>query len=227
MSSIYAVVTCGCKDASKIDTIRAHVFRIVNQSEFLLFSFRESYGLLIKSKVNVFWKQDHSLQHVSLGQKKYAVGTLAYWNIILILVCIIIVISTIAASAKRTKWMSQSKSGFKDVVDTWLWAPPTPTESCELASHQYIVHYDISCLYWYVLNGAGTNILENRLSKLILLLQNCFFFSLRMSVHHGMYCTVDSCCWIKVQYQFFGLWKQLYGKFFQFMISILFPLMYW
>ena len=70
MSSIYAVVTCGCKDASKIDVTRAHVFRIVNQSEFLLFSFRESYGLLIKSKVNVFWKQDHSLQHVSLGQKK-------------------------------------------------------------------------------------------------------------------------------------------------------------
>ena len=65
---------------------------------------------------------------------------------------VISVISMITVSAKRTKWMSQSQSGFKDIVDTWLWAPPTPTESCELASHQYIVHYDISFSYLDVLD---------------------------------------------------------------------------
>ena len=172
------VVTCGCKHTSKIDTTRAHVFRIDNQSELLLFSFRKSYGLLIESKVNVFWRQDHSLQYVSLGQKKYAVGTLAYWNI-LVLVCIVKVISTTTGSARRTKCMSQIQFGFKDVVDTWLWAPPTPTESCELASHQY-VYITIFLLVGIYSMGLKP---ENRFHSF----RNVYFS--RMWVCHNMYCT--------------------------------------
>ena len=85
--------------------------------------------------------------------------------------------------------MSQRQFGFTEVVDTWLWAPTTPTESCELASHLiqyvYITTFLLVGIYSMGLKP------ENRLSKKsISLLQKCILiFFWCMWVCHNMYWT--------------------------------------
>ena len=92
-----------------MDTVGARVFKIENHIASLLFNFARAmdFSRLKNHPLQYIW----AINGVQLGHKPSG---------ILLLVYIVIVISMITGSERRTKGISQSKYGFKEVVDAWF-----------------------------------------------------------------------------------------------------------